>query len=59
MDVQSGDQVDAGATLLILEAMKMENEIAAPKAGTVKDVAVAAGSRVSDGDLLIVLELDE
>ncbi len=59
VDVQSGDQVDAGATLLILEAMKMENEIAAPKAGTVKDVAVAAGSRVSDGDLLIVLELDE
>ena len=57
VDVQPGDQVEAGATLLILEAMKMENEIAAPKAGTVKDVAVAAGSRVSDGDLLLVLEL--
>jgi biotin carboxyl carrier protein len=59
VDVQPGDKVEAGATLLILEAMKMENEIAAPKAGTVKEVAVAAGSRVSEGDVLVVLDLAE
>ncbi len=59
VDVQPGDQVEAGATLIILEAMKMENEIAAPAAGTVKEVAVAAGSRVSEGDLLVRLDLAE
>ena len=59
VDVQPGDQVEAGATLIILEAMKMENEIAAPRAGTVKEVAVATGSRVSEGDLLVRLDLAE
>ncbi|MBI2914149.1 MAG: biotin/lipoyl-binding protein [Chloroflexi bacterium] len=56
VNVKPGDEVKEGDILLIVEAMKMENEIAAPMAGTVKEVAVAAGARVSEGDLLIVLE---
>ena len=56
VNVKPGDEVKEGDILLIIEAMKMENEIAAPMAGTVKEVAVAAGARVSEGDLLLVLE---
>ncbi|MER3420057.1 MAG: acetyl-CoA carboxylase biotin carboxyl carrier protein subunit, partial [Chloroflexota bacterium] len=39
-----------------LEAMKMENEIRAPRAGTVKEVRVGPGDRVSQGDPLVVLD---
>ncbi len=56
VDVHPGDEVKEGQILLIVEAMKMENEIAAPLSGTVKDVAVAAGARVTEGDLLIQIE---
>jgi len=56
VNVKPGDEVNEGDVILIVEAMKMENEIAAPMAGRVKEVAVAAGARVSEGDLLIVLE---
>ncbi|HEU4758487.1 MAG TPA: biotin/lipoyl-containing protein [Dehalococcoidia bacterium] len=56
VDVHPGEQVKEGQVLLIIEAMKMENEIAAPVAGTVKEVAVAAGARVTEGDLLVVVE---
>jgi biotin carboxyl carrier protein len=59
VDVQPGDQVGEGQVLLIIEAMKMENEIAAPMAGTVKEVAVAPGGRVSEGDLLVQIEPGE
>jgi biotin carboxyl carrier protein len=58
INVKPGDKVAEGQILLIVEAMKMENEIAAPLAGTVKDVAVAAGARVSEGDLLLQIEPD-
>lgn len=54
--VSVGDQVKEGDTLLILEAMKMENEIHAPKEGVVQEVAVVAGARVSDGDVLVVVQ---
>ncbi len=50
-----GDTIASGDLLLVLEAMKMENEIRSPRAGTVADVRVAAGDRVSQGDPLVVL----
>ena len=43
--VELGDQVEAGQPLLILEAMKMENQVRAPRAGTVDQLTVAAGQR--------------
>ena len=53
--VAEGDPVDAGQRLLSVEAMKMENELRAPRAGTVERIAVAAGQTVELGDTLIVL----
>lgn len=55
IEVKAGDQVEEGALLLILEAMKMENEIRAPRAGMVQSVAVSVGDRVNGGDALVVL----
>ena len=54
--VAVGDSVEAGQTVVILEAMKMENAVAATKAGIVKDVRVAAGDSVSAGDVVVVIE---
>lgn len=56
VDVKPGDVVKAGDVLLILEAMKMENEVKAPKDGTVKEVLVSEGARVAEGDPLVVIE---
>ena len=53
--VKEGDAVKRGQTLLILEAMKMENEIAAPKDGTVVQIATSKGAVVETGTPLIVL----
>ena len=50
-----GDAVKAGDVLMILEAMKMQNEIMAPADGTVSDVRVSANQTVSTGDVMIVL----
>ena len=52
---KAGDAVKAGDVLLILEAMKMQNEIMAPADGTVSDVRVSAGQTVSTGDVMIVM----
>jgi biotin carboxyl carrier protein len=54
--VKKGDQVKAGQILCILEAMKMENEIATPKAGTVREVYVSEGSSVSEGEPLFTVD---
>lgn len=51
-----GEKVEAGQTLLVLEAMKMETEITAPAAGTVAEIAVAAGDSVQGGQVLITWE---
>ncbi|MES1206106.1 MAG: biotin/lipoyl-containing protein [Pseudomonadota bacterium] len=51
-----GLAVAAGQALLVLEAMKMENELRAPRAGTVLSVHVAEGSTVDTGQALIVLD---
>jgi glutaconyl-CoA decarboxylase len=53
--VNVGDAVKVGQVLLILEAMKMENELAADKDGTVKEIKVDKGQAVNGGDTLIVI----
>jgi biotin carboxyl carrier protein len=54
--VKPGDEVAQKQGLVVVEAMKMENELGAPKAGRVKDVAVAEGESVEAGRVLIVIE---
>ena len=54
--VQAGDEVESGATLLVLEAMKMETEITAPHGGKVAEVAVGPGEAVSGGQVLVQWE---
>jgi propionyl-CoA carboxylase alpha chain len=51
-----GDRVDAGTTLVTLEAMKMEHAIQAPYAGVVVEVCTAVGAQVDRGSVLVVLE---
>ena len=53
--VNQGDAVKSGQILVILEAMKMENEIVAPKDGTVAQVVVKVGQKVDTGAALVVL----
>ena len=55
ISVAVGDQVAAGQQLLIIEAMKMQNELRAPRAGVVERLAVASGQTVDLGTLLLVL----
>ena len=55
INVTVGQKVNEGDTLLVLEAMKMENEIAAPKAGTVAQIIVFKGAVVETGAPLIVI----
>jgi biotin carboxyl carrier protein len=54
--VQTGDEVTAQQGLVIVEAMKMENELKSPKAGKVIEIKVTAGQTVEKGDILAVIE---
>ncbi|WP_280524015.1 biotin/lipoyl-containing protein [Enhygromyxa salina] len=54
-----GERVELGAPAIIVEAMKMENELHAPSAGVVRSVAVAEGDTVDAGQLLIELAPDD
>ena len=55
VNVQNGQAVKEGDLLVVLEAMKMENEIYAPKNGTVSQVVVSKGASVNTGDALVVI----
>ena len=54
--VEVGQEVEAGETVIVLEAMKMENNVSAEKSGTVKEVRVEAGQSVGGGDIVVVIE---
>lgn len=58
IDVNVGDQVRAGQGVLIIEAMKMENELKAEAAGTVSKISVAPGTAVEKGTVLIEFAVD-
>jgi pyruvate carboxylase subunit B len=53
--VKKGDSVAKGDVVMVLEAMKMENNIHAPHAGAVKEILVKEGSTVSAGDTLLII----
>jgi len=57
--VSPGETVAAGAVLLLIESMKMNNEIRAPASGEILEVAVAAGARVQAGTVLVRLHVRE
>lgn len=54
--VRAGENVSEGQTLMLIEAMKTFNEVKAPRAGTVKNIAVASGQPVEFGEVLAVIE---
>ena len=54
--VAEGDEVEEGVGLIVVEAMKMENEMKSPKAGVVKKIGVGEGEAVEAGALLVVVE---
>ena len=54
--IKVGDQVTEGQTLLIIEAMKVMNQIPAPQAGVVREIAVQNSQPVEFGELLVVIE---
>jgi biotin carboxyl carrier protein len=55
VSVKVGDAVTAGQQLLVVEAMKMQNELRAPRDGTIERVGVAVGVNIEIGDLLVVI----
>ena len=57
--VESGQDVTAGQTLVVMEAMKMEHVISAPRDGTVTEVFVSTGEQVDNGATLLALDTDE
>ncbi len=56
VNVKKGDTVKRGQVLLVLEAMKMENEIKAPADGKIADIKVEQGQCISAGDIMVVIE---
>ena len=53
--VQAGQEITQGQGLIILEAMKMENELRSPRAGSVKEIRVKPGDAVELGQVLVVI----
>ena len=54
--VKTGDKIQAGTTVLVLETMKMENAIQSPVAGIVRSVKVSVGDSVNGEDILVIIE---
>ena len=59
VDVAAGDEIEAGTVVCVVEAMKMENEIAAHRAGTVAGITVAQGDAVASGQVICRVVADE
>ena len=56
IEVEVGDEIGEGETVVILESMKMEMPVEAEDPGTVKEIRVEEGQPVSEGDTLVVLD---
>lgn len=56
INIEKGEIVNEGDLLIVLEAMKMENEITAAQSGTVKEIKVSVGDSVDAEDVLLVIE---
>jgi len=54
--VQAGDSLSKGEGVIVVEAMKMQNEMRSPKDGIVKEIRVTEGATVNSGDVLVVIE---
>jgi biotin carboxyl carrier protein len=54
--LSQGAEVDAGAGVVVVEAMKMQNEVKSPKKGTIQKILVAEGAAVNSGDVLAIVE---
>ncbi len=54
--VREGDEVEPGAGVAVVEAMKMQNEIKSPKKGTIQKILVSEGATVNAGDVLAIVE---
>ncbi|GAC1360914.1 MAG: hypothetical protein NVS2B12_33240 [Ktedonobacteraceae bacterium] len=55
----AGSSVTMGQTVIVLEAMKMENDLASPISGTIKEVRVSTGQTVEQGQVLVVIEAEK
>ena len=58
LPMDSGSKVERGQTVVILEAMKMENDLASPISGTLKEIRVSKGQTVNQGDVLVVVSAE-
>jgi biotin carboxyl carrier protein len=56
IEVEKGARVESDATLLLLESMKVEIPVTAPRAGTIAEIHVAEGETIKEGQTLFVLE---
>ena len=58
LPMEAGSNVERGQTVVILEAMKMENDLASPITGKIKEVKVSKGQTVNQGDVLVVVSAE-
>jgi acetyl-CoA carboxylase biotin carboxyl carrier protein len=56
IQTKPGDQVEADGEIMILESMKMEIPVLSPKAGTIKEIRVAEGEAIDEGQLVAILD---